>query len=627
MNKLIQLCIPFILLALAFIPSNAQNVSISLIPINPPITIPDSGGSFTYLIHAQNFGINTIEADIWLKMKLIPEGPWIGPLLLQSHTLGGGANVTRYYNQSISDTLLGGSYIFQGYIGVYPDTIWSRSSFPFEISTPSGTPIWTNRYISNCSQPFSKPNIFLKLDSDNNIYVGGGSNHIVKYSSYGMQLMNIFAQRGYIYDFEIDNSQNVYTTGGYNNSMFTRKYNSIGAFQWGQIFDQCIYGLSIALDSQGNVIVAGYDSGQYGDFVVIKYNQNGAIVWIRRYTATNTSNDKPVKVCVDSFDNIYVMGNSDVNFAIVKYNAQGDRLWADVYAQGWTINAGTLDDEGNTYLTGCSCNTITGFDYLTVEYNSDGVLVQTMEYNNGWNGYDEAIAIYIGLNGYIYVTGLSEGNHGEYDWDIVTIKYSPNGVPVWTARYDGFPNYLDDRGYAVIADNLGSIYITGYSDDGDTIRYITIKYQNTTYPVWVQREEEGIATSIALDGFQNIYVTGKSGPSYCTIKYSNCGWFESDDFASINPELPEPTFFKLSQNYPNPFNPTTTISYELPVAGVVNLSVYDTAGRQVATLVNGFRQAGAHKVTFDGSGLASGLYLCRMEAGEYTAVQKMVLLK
>jgi hypothetical protein len=86
------------------------------------------------------------------------------------------------------------------------------------------------------------------------------------------------------------------------------------------------------------------------------------------------------------------------------------------------------------------------------------------------------------------------------------------------------------------------------------------------------------------------------------------------------------------QVWPNPFNPSTVASFELRVPSRVNLKVYDTAGRLVATLADGWRGAGSHEVTFDpagasGSRLASGLYFVRMQAGEYSAVRKMMLLK
>ncbi|TKJ40833.1 hypothetical protein CEE37_07680 [candidate division LCP-89 bacterium B3_LCP] len=83
----------------------------------------------------------------------------------------------------------------------------------------------------------------------------------------------------------------------------------------------------------------------------------------------------------------------------------------------------------------------------------------------------------------------------------------------------------------------------------------------------------------------------------------------------------------IVKNHPNPFNPTTTINFALPEAGQVNLIVYDLSGRHVAELVNGWRDAGMHEVTFDGSGLASGMYIYRLKAGEFTASGKMMLLK
>lgn len=78
---------------------------------------------------------------------------------------------------------------------------------------------------------------------------------------------------------------------------------------------------------------------------------------------------------------------------------------------------------------------------------------------------------------------------------------------------------------------------------------------------------------------------------------------------------------------PNPFNPVTAISFQQLAFGYVNLAVYDMSGRKVATLVDGCRDEGRHEVTFDGTGLAAGVYFYRMETGEFIATGKMVLLK
>jgi hypothetical protein len=88
-----------------------------------------------------------------------------------------------------------------------------------------------------------------------------------------------------------------------------------------------------------------------------------------------------------------------------------------------------------------------------------------------------------------------------------------------------------------------------------------------------------------------------------------------------------PQEFGLRQNSPNPFNPSTSISYQLSAFGHVSLKVYDTAGRLVATLVEGDKEPGYYQVTFDGSALSSGLYFVRMEAGDFSQVRKMMLIK
>jgi predicted phosphodiesterase len=88
-----------------------------------------------------------------------------------------------------------------------------------------------------------------------------------------------------------------------------------------------------------------------------------------------------------------------------------------------------------------------------------------------------------------------------------------------------------------------------------------------------------------------------------------------------------PTDFRLMQNYPNPFNPSTTIRYGLPHASFVTMTVYNTLSQQEAQLVNEEQQTGYHDVVFHGNGLASGVYFYRMQAGDFVASKKFLLLK
>jgi hypothetical protein len=88
-----------------------------------------------------------------------------------------------------------------------------------------------------------------------------------------------------------------------------------------------------------------------------------------------------------------------------------------------------------------------------------------------------------------------------------------------------------------------------------------------------------------------------------------------------------PLAFTLDQNYPNPFNPSTTIKYKLPNSSDVRMSVFDMLGREVTVLVNERREAGVHKVEFDGSGLSSGVYFYRMGAKSFVQTRKLLLLR
>jgi hypothetical protein len=95
-----------------------------------------------------------------------------------------------------------------------------------------------------------------------------------------------------------------------------------------------------------------------------------------------------------------------------------------------------------------------------------------------------------------------------------------------------------------------------------------------------------------------------------------------EDDLSIYPEE-----YGLAQNYPNPFNPGTKISFDLPKESHVKIDVYDMLGREIATLLDEIKPAGKHNIEFDGAKLTSGIYICRMEAGNKIFSRKMVLLK
>jgi hypothetical protein len=88
-----------------------------------------------------------------------------------------------------------------------------------------------------------------------------------------------------------------------------------------------------------------------------------------------------------------------------------------------------------------------------------------------------------------------------------------------------------------------------------------------------------------------------------------------------------PTEYALGQNYPNPFNPATEISFSLPSAERVTIVLYNVLGNDVAVVVDGQFDAGAHKVTFNAADLPTGVYMYRMTAGDFHASRKMMLVR
>jgi hypothetical protein len=106
------------------------------------------------------------------------------------------------------------------------------------------------------------------------------------------------------------------------------------------------------------------------------------------------------------------------------------------------------------------------------------------------------------------------------------------------------------------------------------------------------------------------------------------GWelIRLDEEADVlDPTNVLPGEFELSQNYPNPFNPSTMITFDLPRACFVRLKIYDVVGREVETIIDERRAAGRYEVRWSMAGLASGVYLCRLEAGDFIDVKKIIL--
>jgi len=115
-----------------------------------------------------------------------------------------------------------------------------------------------------------------------------------------------------------------------------------------------------------------------------------------------------------------------------------------------------------------------------------------------------------------------------------------------------------------------------------------------------------------------------------TLTFEN-NMIEGDGFSTFvlsrERDLSQPKAYGIGEAYPNPFNPVTSFEYTMPEDGMVQIAVYDISGRMVAELVNGYQSAGSYPVVWDAQELSSGVYMVNMTAGDYSTIQKIMLIK
>ncbi|MEZ4689767.1 MAG: T9SS type A sorting domain-containing protein [Ignavibacteria bacterium] len=114
---------------------------------------------------------------------------------------------------------------------------------------------------------------------------------------------------------------------------------------------------------------------------------------------------------------------------------------------------------------------------------------------------------------------------------------------------------------------------------------------------------------------------------YPTIVCPGCAWEAGDNFTVTNIPSNETPIEYSVKNYPNPFNPVTQIYFNIPIEGNVKITVFNVAGQKVSELLNEYKSPGSYRIDFNGNNYTSGVYYYRIEAGSFTQVNKMILLK
>jgi uncharacterized delta-60 repeat protein len=529
--------------------------------------------------------------------------------------------------------------------------------FPTSLSAQVDT-AWVRRY--NGPEDSSEWAFNIALDDSGYVFVSGSgertSNHnknyitIKYYPSGDTAWVRRYELPGngyndYVRDMALDGLGNIYVTGtsedvDTNDDYLTIKYYPNGDTAWVRRYDgpEELNDLvsALAIDHSGNIYVTGtsWSSSTHMDYATVKYYPTGDTAWVRRYNGPINDIDEAYAIDIDSSNYIYVTGTSrgsDINnpdFLTIKYYPNGDTAWVrrfDDGPGGWDqAYALTHDNSGNVYVTGRCVGIGTAEDYATIKYYPNGDTAWVRRYDGGINNLniDYAKVVKVDNSGNVYVTGNSQGSGGLYD--IVTIKYYPNGDTAWVRRYNGPENSVDEVSAAEL-DNSGNVYITGTSVGVNShYDYLTIKYNPNGDMAWVGRYNgpgngNDYAQDLVLNAAGNIYVTGSSADvdsdyDFTTIKYIQTGDIE---------ERPLPESFSGStiESYPNPARNYFTI--RLPGSDICSMiKLFDISGKKIKE-ITGKNRGVEHQIPL--TGINPGVYFVQINNGK--TLKKLVIIR
>jgi hypothetical protein len=355
----------------------------------------------------------------------------------------------------------------------------------------------------------------------------------------------------------------------------------------------------------------------YSDGDTIKYS----------YSAANTSSEGFTKIIGShtsegNFFDEEASGSTSGAGAVGKTTAEMKTLATYTDASWDFSNVWKMDGASYPTLQGVYAPEISnelplpegGIELLSNNYFNDGM----SNWNFSAQGNAEALES-------IDSTGALDGKHsgkvaitkqgdGKYNWEIEMSQLLPGGI------------------------KAGKMY---------HIQYQAKASKEATLETWIQQwhnpfdpiyASEMVLTTEAQTFVDTFYVSESDSLVVWAFAYGAMGdnidvWVDAVhviEFAATdvrNTENMVVKEFALEQNYPNPFNPTTVINFSLPKASDVQLSVYNILGEKITELVNGKMVAGNHSVNFNATNLASGMYIYRIQAGNFVSVKKMMLLK
>ena len=388
---------------------------------------------------------------------------------------------------------------------------------------------------------------------------------------------------------------------------------------------------SRSMSNWGNNIMAT-DSGQ----TIVLLDYAGNIVKTVSLSEVIASNYYIYYICRDKNTGNYYMVSTSADWSSTKWmvfiydsNLNFVRSFSIMDSQFGDIISAFAQNSG-TYLarwrygSGVVTNKVSDI----YKYDSLGNLIWTktlLDYDDPYiiQGDD---GIYFASRKYYMVNSAS----GSEKWEVAKLN-SETGDPIWSKEWlgsvsgnfevtcvNGILN-LPGGGCLVLGQtnktgqhDVYNPLVIGYSSQGDSLFAIEPTESSSAgeFDLGTWDNNHALILSGSIDGVSKLW------------KYSIPG------ITSVKQETPGiPKNFSLSQNYPNPFNPSTTINFSVPQSGQVTLKVYNLLGCEVATLVNENLRVGSYNAKFDASQLASGIYVYRLTAKNFTRSKKMMLMK
>ncbi len=437
-----------------------------------------------------------------------------------------------------------------------------------------------------------------------------------------------------------------------------QRVNSSGVVQWTTngvpvcvvVFEQDT--ISMISDGLGGAILTWQDyrsNNGFADIYAQRMNSSGAMIW--------TANG--VSICNQAAAQRGPRLVSDgIGGAFITWfdKRAGDY---DIYTQRvglagavqWTINGVATCTMATDQLRpdicsdGASGVIITWYDYRsTTDYNiyaqrqgPSGAIVWAVDgvvmNNNVAYAQTDPKIVSDGMGGAIlswtdYRTGTTADIYAQRVNSTGAVQWTATGVIICTSAGDQIKSQL-------VSDGTNGAYITwqDHRNAGNSDIYAqriasnaAINWAATGYAICTAGFDQLVPMIVSNGNLGAIVVWQdyRSGNNFDVYEtgFNTSGFVAIENGGSIIPDE-----FTLSQNYPNPFNPSTVISYQLPVASYVKLSVFDVLGKTVSVLINQSQNAGDHSITWNAVSFPSGVYFYKLEAGSFISNKKMILIK